>query len=145
MNDSKLLADTLTSLLARHPTVRVIVQPGLCAGLADFPDKPLHIDVGMNMPVPMNPWTDEVGLWFQASFSGVSRAVAVPWGALLWFGTLPSTTRPWRGPSPDKPMAPKPTAISKADRLRELCAEYDAEEPVAPNVVHVDFRNRCRR
>jgi hypothetical protein len=134
MNDSKLLADTLTSLLARHPTVRVIVQPGLCAGLADFPDKPLHLDVGMNMPVPMNPWTDEAGLWFQASFNRVSRAVAVPWAALLWFGAL--TAEPATRPA---------KALSKADRLRELCAEYDAEEPVAPNVVHVDFRNRCRR
>lgn len=83
--------DTFTKFLGENTIVTIVVAPERCKGLEDFPaGKPLRIDLSHAFSPPMWPAVSPYGLDFHASFSRVSRAVSVPWSALIWAG-LPQT------------------------------------------------------
>ena len=79
--------DTFTKFLGENTIVTIVVAPERCKGLDDFPaGAPLRIDLSHAFTPPMWPTVTAYGLDFRASFSRVSRAVSVPWSALIWAG-----------------------------------------------------------
>jgi hypothetical protein len=144
-------AEALRAMLSQHHTVSILVSPELCAGLADFPRKPVRIDLSHHFPIPMHIRVHGPGLYFDASFNRVSREVWVPWSALLWAGVPRQHGDVEQVMTPEAKPAANEVPASALDRLYALARRVglpidppDAEAPAADNVIHVDFAQRRR-
>ena len=131
---SETAAAAFREFLSGHMVVSILVLPGACTGLDDFPRAvPLRLDLSHSFSPPMWAEPSDAGLDFHASFNRVSRAVHVPWTALLWAG-IPGT---------DSGKTPTQKAVA-ALPARDP-APLPPPDPPFPkvtdgNVVHVNFR-----
>lgn len=124
--------DTFTKFLGEHTIVTILVAPNRCKGLDDFPpDAPLRLDLSHAFTPPMWPTVTPYGLDFHASFNRVSRAVSVPWSALLWAG-IPQIA------SDGKPVPNKPTQAQVAATAAPSIAPAVKEG----KLIHVNFGGR---
>lgn len=131
-------AAAFRDFLSGHLIVTIVVVPGHCKGLDEFPPLvPLRIDLSHAFSPPMWAEPSDAGLDFRASFSRVDRAVHVPWGALL------SLQRAGRIPGTDsgKPPAQKAVAALDAPKPAGPVAVVKGQEG---NVIAVDFATRKR-
>ena len=121
-------AAAFREFLSGNLIVSIVVLPGACTGLDDFPRAvPLRLDLSEAFSPPMWPVASAEGLDFRASFSRVDRHVHVPWTALRWAG-IPGTDS-------QKPPTQQAVAALPARNLA-VVADGDPKD----NVVRVDFR-----
>jgi len=131
-----------TALLQAHRVVPTMVVAEECAGLPEHCSGLTRLDIGLNLPVPVNPLVvDTYGITAGLSFGGRRHTVVIPWSALAGVQFEPGEeARMYNAAAAQRCAAPTRTAPAPA-RVR-----HDIPKPsdLVTNVITVDFKARRR-